>query len=397
MSSAHLSCSSRSSSRTRERELPKIKWVPIAPLGPKAAFHVGDVIKGTLYVHGGLTDCSSVIPSNQFYRLNILTNLWEKIRTKGSPALSHHAAVVLEDRYFVLIGGWDGKKRCANIYVYDTVEDHWQKMNHSGFPLGAGLSSHTACTLKNGDIVVIGREGSRRTQRKRGNMYILSGNVTSCSFVYKEFHDNITSRSGHTSDVIGNTVFIVGGRSDLLLEKVVGLKSGASPNCSVLQNILATVTSTAIEPMVKLPCGRKSHISACGDNCILIHGGETFDGKSHEPVGDMFLISFKPTTKIFKLNSSNLKRAGHICVSLPDRVIFHGGKSGKSTINSDLYELKFSCKNRMKNVSSRRDSSHDEPMSINDKSSNNLDLSNNLDSLNNDQFCNNFGLSNNDK
>ncbi|XP_059176161.1 kelch domain-containing protein 9-like [Physella acuta] len=345
MSSASLSCSSRSqyfASRTIEGKVPKLKWIPIAPLGPKAAFHAGDVIKETLYVHGGLTDSSSVIPSNQFYRLDLKTNLWEKIRTKGSPALSHHAAVVLEDRYFVLIGGWDGKKRCASIHVYDTVEDHWQRMNHSGFPSGAGLSSHTACALENGDIVVIGREGSLRSQRKHGNMYILSGTVTSGSFVYKEFHDNITSRSGHTSDVIGNSVFIVGGRSDLLLEKVVGLKSTASPNCEILQNLLATINSIGMEPMVKLPCGRKSHVSACGDSCILIHGGETFDGKSHEPVGEMFLISFKPTTKFFKLNSSKLHRAGHVCVSLPDKVIFHGGKSGKSTINSNLYELKLS-------------------------------------------------------
>lgn len=44
-----------------------------------------------------------------------------------------------------------------------------------GFPMGAGLSSHTANLLSNSEILVVGREGSLRTQRRSGNAFILSG------------------------------------------------------------------------------------------------------------------------------------------------------------------------------------------------------------------------------
>ena len=41
--------------------------------------------------------------------------------------------------------------------------------------LSLGLSSHTANLLANGDILLVGREGSLRIQRKSGQVYQLIG------------------------------------------------------------------------------------------------------------------------------------------------------------------------------------------------------------------------------
>ncbi|CAL1536477.1 unnamed protein product [Lymnaea stagnalis] len=325
--------------RAKYTEKINLQWDPIVTLGPKAAFHVSSVIDNTLYIHGGMQDVSSKFPSNQFFKLNLTSTVWEQIRTPGSPALSHHAAVVLENRYMVLIGGWDGRKRVANLHAYDTQMNQWLKLEHSGFPDGAGLSSHTATVRIDGNIIIVGREGSLRIQRKHGCVYILIGNVLDGMFTYHECSDNVVSRSGHTTDLIGKNIYIVGGRSDSLLEKVVGIDKRNHNECSPLTKIHEHLKNFQ-SPMLKFPCGRRHHISAVGSNCILIHGGETFDGKSHDPVGDMFMISLKPLTNFYQLDCSSLQRAGHTAIVTSERVLVHGGRSGKSTIHSDLRELK---------------------------------------------------------
>ena len=37
----------------------------------------------------------------------------------GTGGLSHHASVVLRDKYLVSIGGWDGRKRSSGVMVAD--------------------------------------------------------------------------------------------------------------------------------------------------------------------------------------------------------------------------------------------------------------------------------------
>ncbi|BFZ11071.1 hypothetical protein BsWGS_14110 [Bradybaena similaris] len=321
-----------------KKTAPNLHWEPIAPLGPKAAFHTGGILNDVLYIHGGIQEAGSNHPSNQFYKLDLKTTFWEEIHTPGSPSLSHHAAVVLEDRYLLLIGGWDGKKRGSELHVYDSQEDKWSQMKQSGFPVGAGLSNHTANKLSDGKIIIIGRDGSLRTQRKHGNGYILSGSVISGHFIYTQYSNEIISRSGHTANVIGSNVFILGGRSDSVFEKTSGFQSAKTVKCGVLTKLLSSVESKLQTPLQRFPCGRKNHVSVGDDKCIFVHGGETFDGR-REPTGDMLLIVLKAPVCFFQLSGEPLKRSGHVCFVWCDRVFLHGGLSGKATVHADLYDL----------------------------------------------------------
>lgn len=313
-------------------------WEPAAPLGPKAAFHVGGIIEDVLYIHGGIQEAGSNQPSNQFYKLSLETMMWEDVQAPGSPALSHHAAVVLEKRFFLLIGGWDGRRRRSDLHAYDTHKNRWLHMKHSGFPEGAGLSNHTANVLSDGSIVVIGREGSIRSQRRYGNIYILYGSVKSRLFIYQEYSHDVMSRSGHTANVIGKHIYIIGGRSDCFLEKANGFEGVRLKHCNVLSTMLKTLVLLHQTPLQRAPSGRKNHATVSDKNCILVHGGETFDGR-REPVGEMFLISINSPVCFYKLTDEKLKRSGHVCFVLPDKILLHGGFSGKSIIHSDLYSL----------------------------------------------------------
>lgn len=92
------------------------------------------------------------------------------------------------DAYFNK-GGWNGHIRIPGIHTYDTQSNTWlpPALNEpllTGFPQGAGLSAHSAQIIRSLDdentfsAIIIGREGSLRSQRKAGNIYLLYGRLT---------------------------------------------------------------------------------------------------------------------------------------------------------------------------------------------------------------------------
>ena len=263
---------------------------------------------------------------------------WTDITTRGSPALSHHAAVEVGNRYIIIVGGWTGKTRTSNINVFDTEKRVWTVPSVTGFPEGGGLSSHTATLLDNGVILVIGREGGLRTQRKHGSGFQLTGSPEKNQFHYSEYTQAIASRSGHTANIAASTLFIIGGRDNDLLEFKSGFKSGSvdSPPTEYFAEI-----SQKLKPLEKYPPGRKNHVTISGQGSVLIHGGETFDGKSREPIGDIYLMTMKPSISFFKVGVSDIGRSGHVCGILGDSILLHGGVGQGNLVYGDTHRLSF--------------------------------------------------------
>ncbi|XP_060063802.1 kelch domain-containing protein 9-like [Ylistrum balloti] len=318
-----------------------VDWELVTSNGPSLAFHVGCALGNGIYIHGGIETKDGKQPSDKLFRYNSSSQSWQEVHAAGSPALSHHACVPLAGRYMLLIGGWDGKSRTAKVVAFDSEKQQWLPQETSGFPGDAGLSSHTATLLASGEIIIFGREGSLRMQRRHGNSYILSGSVQSGHFTFKEFTNAAASRSGHTSNIIGNKLYVVGGRENNLIEIHDRLKSGESDNQTITTKLLSIAEK--VTPMSKLPGGRKNHITINGTGVLFFHGGDTFDGRSRESVGEMFLITLKPTMQFYKLGESRVRRSGHICCIIGDKVILHGGLGGKnnSHVYSDTFSLEF--------------------------------------------------------
>ncbi len=86
--------------------------------------------------------------------------------------------------YIVTIGGWDGSKRKADVYVFDVANSTWHTTHTPGFPSDGGLNNHAVIPLKSrdGTILVIGRDGSLRIQRRHGDAYCLRGDPTKRTF-----------------------------------------------------------------------------------------------------------------------------------------------------------------------------------------------------------------------
>jgi len=322
-----------------ERAALCLDWEVLLPAGPALANHVGCVVGNTFYVHGGITKHCSIVPSNKMYRLDLNTMIWNEVRVRDSPFLSHHACVVLDDRYIVLIGGWDGQKRVSQVCVFDTVEQNWSFPKDSGFAEGAGLSSHAVSMLDSGDILVIGREGCLRTVEKFGNIYILTPNLEKMEFTYMKVADDSVSRSGHTVSVVDGSVYILGGRGDDFLEAHSGFSS-TQPLGALSSTFTHIIKPEYREPMSRLPIGRKHHVAVVGKSCVLTHGGETFNGRSKTAVSDMLLMTVKPEPTFYKLGPSSVARASHVCVSVGDRILIHGGVGWRNVVYGDCHELK---------------------------------------------------------
>lgn len=144
--------------------------------GPAVAFFGSCVINDVFYIHGGVKTRADRSPSNRMYKFENQT--WTDITTDDSPVLSYHRCVVWNrGQYILAIGGWDGSKRKSDVYVYDVANGSWHEADSSGFPSDGGLNNHAVVPLKSKDfeILVIGRDGSLRIQRRHGDAYCLRG------------------------------------------------------------------------------------------------------------------------------------------------------------------------------------------------------------------------------
>ncbi|CAH8654026.1 unnamed protein product [Dicrocoelium dendriticum] len=165
--------------------------------GPHLRNHSGMCIGDCLYVHGGVAsnDTSGRDVSNGLYRIRISPSVgeWVDLTSGDSPSLSQHACFGILDRYIAFVGGWNGQARIPGVHTYDTASNRWLPAALSepllkGFPSGAGLSAHTVIAMKPSGpknlptALIIGREGSLRTQRKAGNVYLLYSELARSMF-----------------------------------------------------------------------------------------------------------------------------------------------------------------------------------------------------------------------
>ncbi|XP_029650408.1 kelch domain-containing protein 9 isoform X2 [Octopus sinensis] len=315
-----------------------IDWTLISAHGPAVVFHTACIVGDKLYVHGGLVVENDNMPVNGFYCLDLRRNIWNEIQSPGSPSLSHHTSIVLHEHYMLLIGGWNGKSRSANLHCFDTATMQWTEMKHSGYPKEAGLSSHSSILCENNKILVVGREGHLHSQRKHNSAYIISGDPVTGYFSYSLLTYEVASRSGHTCNSDGRWTYLIGGRKDNFIETVAHVKSYPQLTSSVAKKLKDFCEK--LVPMSKYPSGRKHHAGVGGHGVIFIHGGETFESAINLPSGEMYVFIAGKSLNFYKVGIGLVSLKGHICCCYNDKIIIHGGVSGKRHIvKGDTYEL----------------------------------------------------------
>lgn len=56
-----------------------MEWEPLGPIGPRLAFHVGCLIRGSLYIHGGVREKDGKQPSSDLYRMDVTSGTWSEV------------------------------------------------------------------------------------------------------------------------------------------------------------------------------------------------------------------------------------------------------------------------------------------------------------------------------
>lgn len=245
----------------------------------------------------------------------------------------------MQDTYVLFIGGWNGNNRISDVYVYDTKNNEILNTRTSGFPNGAGLSSHACNNLSDNSIIIFGREGSLRIQRKYGNCFLLKGSIKSLVYKYEELEVDTASRSGHaTLSIDKNHIIVIGGRKD----KVTEIHKFQTNDVVVHENLIwKELNSFVLDKNLefkKSPGGRRfSAIIKIGDFC-LIHAGETFDSHFRAPQQDLIILQLS-TMKWYNMGDCGISIQNHTISCVNKRLIIVGGLVLNNKINEKTYEL----------------------------------------------------------
>ncbi|GMT35902.1 hypothetical protein PFISCL1PPCAC_27199 [Pristionchus fissidentatus] len=251
---------------------------PCLAFGASASVDAGRL----LLWHGG-TNREGGSPTGTLRIFDTTHEKWYTVE-KG-PIRSHHGGFVSDDRYFHVVGGWDGQKRTHDISTFDSRGGEWIKHRRpASFPEGGGLSSHSVNGLESigetAGAVVIGRLGGLRTQRCHSALLRIQGDLRT-GFVYSgPIEKGIESRGGHSAVGIGvRTMQLLGGRADTF----VGLQTEEvqlPDNFPALQRVFWKRSSIELkkeeQPMTSLSGRRYQASVTLSDQTVLVHGGEPF-------------------------------------------------------------------------------------------------------------------------
>lgn len=154
-------------------------------------------------------------------------------------------------------------------------------------------------------------------------------------FTYEDMAISVASRSGHTSVILKNKLIIIGGRDDKVVE-LHKLSTGRRVEQCAAHSMLSASRSSTLQ---KPPGGRKNHSTVALGPSIFIYGGETFDGRSKEPVSEMYMIDEQNLLSWKSLGKANIGRSGHACFMTSDSVYIHGGIGEGNCVTGGTYIL----------------------------------------------------------
>lgn len=182
-------------------------------------------------------------------------------------------------------------------------------------------------------------------QRRSGNAYSLVPAARDFSrFEYRPEALHVDSRSGHSACSVGNTLYVVGGREDRLVQLFGDCACAPSLGPCALVDRLAAAVRSDVKPMPKQPGGRKNHAAIPGRDALLVIGGETFDGRSRGPVPDVFLLDVRNALAAHRvaMGGAMVARAGAACLYDDSCILLHGGVNEANRVTGDIAEFTLS-------------------------------------------------------
>ena len=206
-----------------------------------------------------------------------------------------------------------------------------------------GLSSHTSTAVNDDTIVVVGREGGVREQRRFGDVFLLRVDFERKSYFYEEAPFKIDSRSGHTAAVLssasGVALMIFGGRQSEPCQGVLmrGLNMVVEGGLERLAELLLKLEKLA-KSVKDMKQGLRHHaMLQLSADSVAIHGGEHFMARDN--VSDnLYLVKMGPGLQMKWFRVAVAKpfgRYGHCLFAQGNKIFAVGGigRDGKKVVD----------------------------------------------------------------
>ena len=182
-------------------------------------------------------------------------------------------------------------------------------------------------------IVVVGREGGVREQRRFGDVFLLRVDFERKSYFYEEAPFKIDSRSGHTAAVLssasGVALMVFGGRQNEPSRGIVmrGLNMVVEGGLECRAELLLKLERLA-KPVKDMKQGLRHHaMLQLSADSVAIHGGEHF--MARENVSDkLYLVKMGTRLQITWFRVDLVKpfgRRGHCLFAQGEKIFAVGG------------------------------------------------------------------------
>ncbi|XP_026543344.1 kelch domain-containing protein 9 [Notechis scutatus] len=319
------------------------EWEPVVRSDLSArGFHSCNVVQGKLLLFGGLkTQDTQELPLGDVVAFDPAAQAVRPLAPEHGYRRSHHEAVVLGDRWLCVVGGWDGSRRVSDVCSFDVEQKQWEGWSARTSETPVGLSSHTCTKLTEHELLVVGREGGLRTQRRYASIFTLRLQLSSKTYWYKEEESRTASRAGHSAMLLqdygplgkssGYKLLVFGGRDSAECDVAGHWSKGKlhveSTQASELTEQLSRLVGTE-KGSQQGPKGLRHHSCTVVAPFAVIFGGETLARGRDAICNDLYIYDARASpANWFRFPSSThaQKRYGHRTCLWNDKLYLVGG------------------------------------------------------------------------
>ena len=296
-----------------------LEWLNTGSLSDPGGARAASVLQdGRVLVSGGWYGCCALIGKGELY--DPLSGTWSVTGNLNNPRYYHTSSLLTDGKVLICGGSYDtgSDSPMDAAELYDPSTNNWtgiSNMNHA-------RAYHTAFTLANGKVLVIGGLDDRGYATKKVEVY----DPLTKSWTTTLIDDLVYARSRHTSSIlISGNVLVTGGQGN---DESDSLSSAELFNPSTDS---WTVTGSLNNP-------RYFHTaSVLTDGKVLVTGG--YDGNNLLTSVELYDPSTGNWTTV---NSLNHPRCRHTASVLTDgKILIAGGgnKDGFDVLDSsELYD-----------------------------------------------------------
>jgi N-acetylneuraminic acid mutarotase len=311
-----------------------LTWTKAAPAGVARQELYPEVLNGRIYVAGGLLSPNTGY-SAHFEAYDPGQDRWTRLATL--PQARHHIALAAEGGLIYGIGGFSGGfpnwQAQADVWVYDPAADRWR----AGVPLPTPRAEGVVATAQ-GKIHVIGGRVRSSAAASHFNDHAdtnLAEAFDPRTGRWTRLKDAPTARNSAASAVIGDRIYVVGGRRAL-----------KQPDGSLRQENVATLE--VFDPGTGEWSTRAPMPQAQGGLAAVAHGGKlyVFGGEQWVPQQKVFADNwvYDPASDRWSalppLPPLPTPRHGLGAATVGNRIhVFGGGLQVGGNAATDLHEV----------------------------------------------------------